>query len=73
MNEDMIFTALMAVFAAVMFAAVYLLPAAGVVSGVVLMKKKPEYKGAWIALLSVSSLACAAVIIGKVLDIIKFQ
>jgi hypothetical protein len=63
----------MAVMAAVLFAAVYVLPVAGAVVGVVLLKKKPAHRKIGLTILVMSLAVCALVAIWKTIDIINFQ
>jgi len=61
------------VIAAIAFIVVYLIPIAGVVTGCILLKKKPEKKLLGLTVLLISIAVCLAVAVWKINDIINFQ
>ncbi len=72
MNEDSLLTMLMAFAFIISFFVYYIMPVAGVVVGVVLLKKKPEKKALGITILLISIAVCAAVAVWKITDLQKY-
>jgi drug/metabolite transporter (DMT)-like permease len=73
MNEDILLTMLMYAMIAIMFVIIYLLPIAGIIVGVVLLKKKPKNNPVALLITIVSSVIFTGIIVWKVFDIIEFQ
>ena len=71
--EDTLLTIHMIAVTAIMFVIVYLVPVAGVITGSVLLKKRPQQKGIGLTVLLISVLLCVCVAVWKTLDIINFQ
>lgn len=71
--NDSLLTALMIIVTIIMFAVVYLLPIAGIISGSILLKRKPKKKTLGLTILLVSAFLCLVVYVWKILDIINFQ
>ena len=73
MNNDIILTIGLLVVAAFLFTVTYLVPAAGVVTGCVLLKKKIVQKPVGVTILAFSSVICLSVAYWKIADIISFH
>lgn len=66
-NDPLIFVTLimMIIFGIVIY---YVIPVAGVITGAVLLKKKPNKKALGLSILIISSMACVAVAVWKIIE-----
>lgn len=73
MNEDFLLTSVMIIVSVIMFVVIYLVPIAGVITGSVLLKKKPEKKAPGLAILLISITVCVVILVWKIIDVVNFQ
>lgn len=71
MNEDSLLTIFMVLALIIQIFVYYLLPVAGVVAGIILLKKEKKVLGKTILFISIA--VCLVVAVWKITDITRFQ
>ncbi len=71
MNDDSLLTLFMAIAFVIVFVLVYIVPVAGVVTGSILLMKKPEKKALGLTILLLSIAVCIVVAIWKINDVMR--